>query len=144
MGSQPETYGRNGMKQTKPRLRRIYDKTDGQCEYCGKEITWTNYGKYDVRGGWHVDHSQPRSRGGTNHLNNLFPACIKCNLDKGDQPGRTYRNQPSRGAPTPSQGGEWILAAALIIVALYAIANGANGGLPHGPARDGVQEYRWR
>jgi len=43
-----------------------------------------NYGTSNRRSSWEVDHSIPQSRGGTNHLNNLFPACIKCNRSKGD------------------------------------------------------------
>lgn len=39
------------------------------CHYCGKPAS-------------HVDHVTPRSRGGTNELSNLVPACALCNLTK--------------------------------------------------------------
>ena len=36
------------------------------------------------RGSWEIEHSRPRSRGGTDHLNNLYVACISCNRSKGN------------------------------------------------------------
>jgi len=73
------------------RLRRIFDKTDGYCFHCGKKLAWSNYGNLNGKAGWEVDHSIPKSRGGTNHLNNLVPSCIPCNRDKGDLTSRQYR-----------------------------------------------------
>jgi len=31
----------------------------------------------------HVDHVIPRSRGGSDDIDNLVPACARCNLSKG-------------------------------------------------------------
>jgi 5-methylcytosine-specific restriction endonuclease McrA len=73
------------------RLRRIFEKTDGHCFHCGKKLAWNNYGNPNSRTGWEVDHSIPRSKGGTDHLNNLFPSCIPCNRDKGDLSSKQYR-----------------------------------------------------
>ncbi len=64
------------------RLRRIYDKTGGYCHHCDKKLAFTNYGVVGARAAWEVDHGSPRSRGGTDHLNNLHPSCIPCNRDK--------------------------------------------------------------
>lgn len=72
-------------------LTRIFDKKDGHCNYCVKKLAWRNYGNPDGRGGWEVDHSIPRSKGGTNHLNNLVPSCINCNRSKGNLTGRQYK-----------------------------------------------------
>lgn len=68
----------------------VFDKYDGTCRYCEKQITFSNYGAHGRRGAWHVDHSVSKANGGTNHLNNLFPACIPCNLEKGSRNGDSY------------------------------------------------------
>ena len=73
------------------RLERIYEKTNGYCYHCEKKLVWRNYGVKDGKGGWEVDHSIPKSKGGTDHLNNLVPSCIPCNRNKGDQTSRQYR-----------------------------------------------------
>lgn len=65
------------------RLRRIYIKTDGYCHICHKKLSFKNHGVHGAHGAWHIEHSKPKAKGGTNHLNNLLPACIGCNLDKG-------------------------------------------------------------
>jgi 5-methylcytosine-specific restriction endonuclease McrA len=49
-------------------------KTSGWCIYCGVEADT-------------VDHMIPKSRGGTDDVDNLIPACRACNQEKGD---RTY------------------------------------------------------
>jgi 5-methylcytosine-specific restriction endonuclease McrA len=41
-------------------------------------------------GAWEVDHIRPRSRGGTDYLRNLVPACIECNRSKGDLNSREF------------------------------------------------------
>ncbi|MBK7537594.1 MAG: HNH endonuclease [Myxococcales bacterium] len=64
------------------RLQLIFEKTDGHCHLCGKRLSWANYGVFSARGAWEVEHSVPRAVGGTDHLNNLFAACISCNRDK--------------------------------------------------------------
>jgi len=71
-------------------LNYIYDKTGGYCYYCGKKIDWSNYGAHGEKGAWTVDHMLPVSRGGTDHMNNLVPACIPCNSSKGDLRPREF------------------------------------------------------
>lgn len=75
------------------RLKKIYQKTDGYCHICHKKLALTNHGKHGARGAWHIEHSIPKSKGGTDHLNNLFPACISCNLEKGTVHTRTARTR---------------------------------------------------
>ena len=75
------------------RLRRIYDKTDGCCHLCHCKLAFSNHGLHGTRGAWHVEHSTAKANGGTNHLNNLFPACITCNLEKGTLHTRTVRSR---------------------------------------------------
>ena len=80
------------MSQYNPdRLERIYRRTDGRCHICRKKLSLVNYGRADERGAWQIDHSRARVKGGSDHLNNLFPACIPCNLDKGTVTSRTAR-----------------------------------------------------
>ena len=71
-------------------LNYIFDKTDGMCRFCNRRLAWKNYGRPGKRGAWEVDHSQPQSRGGTHHLNNLFAVCISCNREKSDLTGQEY------------------------------------------------------
>lgn len=74
------------------RLSEIFDKTDGKCRHCGKQLAFGNRGKNGNRGAWHVDHSVPRSKGGTDNLRNLWALCIGCNLDKSDRHGPSYHD----------------------------------------------------
>ena len=71
-------------------LNKIFDSTSGYCYYCGKKIAWKNYGKLGERGCWEVDHFHPQSSGGSNLIDNLVPACIPCNRDKGTLSGDEY------------------------------------------------------
>lgn len=57
-----------------------------KCVYCGTMDADT------------IDHVIPLSRGGTNELSNLRPACRQCNMAKGD---RLPSEMPS-SPPTPS------------------------------------------
>jgi 5-methylcytosine-specific restriction endonuclease McrA len=77
-------------------LTRIYYRTNGKCHICGKKLSLTNYGRVNSKGAWEVEHSVPRSEGGTAHLNNLFPACVACNRLKGTQSSRTARSWNDR------------------------------------------------
>jgi hypothetical protein len=73
-------------------LNEVFDKTDGRCHLCRKQISFSNYGIYGTRGAWHIEHSIPRAKGGTDHFNNLLPACISCNLEKGTTSTKTVRS----------------------------------------------------
>ena len=73
------------------RLNDIYDRTTGRCHLCGKRLAFHNYGCHGTRGAWHIEHSVPRANGGTDHLNNLYPGCIPCNLSKGTRSTRSVR-----------------------------------------------------
>lgn len=64
-------------------LNRIYERTSGYCHICHKKLAFKNYGKVGARASWEVEHSNPQAKGGSNHLNNLYPACISCNRSKG-------------------------------------------------------------
>lgn len=74
------------------RLEKVYSKTDGYCHICHKKLSFANYGKYGAKGAWHIEHSIAKANGGTDHLNNLYPACISCNLAKGVLDTKVARN----------------------------------------------------
>jgi len=63
-------------------LLEIFEKTNGKCRQCRKELVLDNYGKRNARGGWEVDHSVPKSKGGTDNPKNLLPLCYLCNFYK--------------------------------------------------------------
>lgn len=77
-------------------LNWIYDRTDGYCHLCCKKLSFINYARYGNKGAWEVEHSIPRSQGGTDHLNNLYAACIRCNRNKSIQSSRKVRSQYGR------------------------------------------------
>ena len=69
----------------------VYEKTDGYCYYCSKRLSFENYGRPGNRGAWEIDHSNPKSKGGTDYLRNLVPACVACNRDKSARRGSSYK-----------------------------------------------------
>ncbi len=71
----------------------VYDKNDGYCYYCGKKLSFANYGEVGARGSWHIDHSRPKAKGGSDYLRNLVPACIDCNLGKSDRNGSHFKKK---------------------------------------------------
>lgn len=55
----------------------VWAKTGGVCHYCGKQT--------NPFADFTVDHVVPLAKGGTNELDNLVPACRRCNSAKGDR-----------------------------------------------------------
>jgi 5-methylcytosine-specific restriction endonuclease McrA len=90
---------------TKQKLDSIYQRSTGYCHLCHKKLSRKNYNTPGARGAWHVEHSKPRSKGGTDHMNNLFAACIDCNADKSNYTTRTARgwNGKSRAPLSPER-----------------------------------------
>jgi len=78
------------------KLDKIFSRTDGSCHLCGKKLCFSNYGKLEGRGKWEIEHSIPKSKGGTDHLNNLYAACLSCNRSKGNQSTKIARAQNGR------------------------------------------------
>ena len=79
------------MRYSEEQLNFIYDRTSGYCHLCRKKLSYKNYGLYRQRGAWEVEHSIARARGGTNHLNNLYAACITCNRSKSTSSTKVIR-----------------------------------------------------
>src|SRR6267154_449708 len=92
------------MAYTRAELKDIYDRTSGYCHLCGRKLSFTNYGRSGEKGGWHVEHSVPRARGGTDHGNNLYPACISCSLEKSTFTTKTARGWNGRTRAPLSRG----------------------------------------
>lgn len=71
--------------------RKIWNKSNGHCWYCGIEIG---------EKGWHADHFIPVVRDLTTNkmtkkeldtIDNLVPACASCNIQKGSMPIESWR-----------------------------------------------------
>ncbi len=58
---------------TKEQRIAVYYKFAGHCTYCGCEIDLSNM---------QVDHIKALERGGTDDMDNLYPACRSCNKYK--------------------------------------------------------------
>lgn len=103
------------MKADDNKLERIYRRTDGQCHICRKRLCFGNYGATGKLGAWEIEHSRLRSKGGTDHLNNLYAACISCYRSKGNGTIASARNG-YRTAPLSEKrkngnawtGGSWV------------------------------------
>ncbi|MBL7739074.1 MAG: HNH endonuclease [Chitinophagaceae bacterium] len=75
------------------KLKVIYCRTQGYCHLCERKLSFINYGIRGAKGAWHIEHSVAKARGGTNHGNNLYAACISCNLEKGTTGSRSIRRR---------------------------------------------------
>lgn len=85
---------------TDEEINLIYDRTTGYCHICHRKLAFKNYGAIGAYRAWEVEHSNPRARGGSNRLGNLYPACIPCNRSKGKGSTRAARaQQGQRRAP---------------------------------------------
>jgi HNH endonuclease len=80
------------------RLDRIFDRTAGRCHICWGALAFRNYARFGERGAWEIEHSNPRCKGGSDRLCNLYAAHITCNREKGAMHTRTARawNQQTR------------------------------------------------
>lgn len=116
-------------------LDRVLARTGGKCHLCRKRLSRSNYGKVGRRGAWEIDHSKPRARGGSDHGNNLFAACITCNRSKGAQSSRTARARRgfSRAPLSERERAAAIRENAVVLglggVIIGALLWGASGGL---------------
>lgn len=61
----------------------VFEKYNGHCAYCGKEITVVNF---------QVDHIQPIYQLGSDNINNLNPSCRSCNHYKRSYSLGGFRN----------------------------------------------------
>ncbi len=75
---------------------KVYNKTNGHCHLCGGPMAFSNYGDHGARGAWEIDHSTPKARGGTDHLNNLYAAHSSCNRSKQHRSNASIRREYGR------------------------------------------------
>ncbi len=120
------------MRRTKQELDEIYERSSGYCHLCHKKLSRRNYGVNGARGAWHVEHSRPQAKGGTNHPNNLFAACVGCNCSKQDLSTQTVRrwNGKSRAPLNPKRRRQAKLSNGVI----GALVGGVAGAVVAGPA----------
>ena len=80
----PKSAGVIERRKAKRALRaRVWQMTDGNCWYCG---TATNPFR-----NFEVDHYIPLSKGGSDDISNLVPACSRCNAKKGNRDAESIR-----------------------------------------------------
>src|SRR5579859_4410631 len=126
------------MKISQEQLVAIFDKTMGRCHICRKSLCINNYGLHGRRGAWEIDHSKPRARNGSNHGNNLLPACTSCNRSKGKNSTKSVRSRNGyRAAPLSKKkkksnalaGGALGSAAALFVPPQFRLVVAIIGGI---------------
>ena len=82
--------------------RAVFTKSNRLCHLCWKTIAFSNYGNHGARGAWEIDHSRPRSQGGTDHLNNLYAAHTACNRAKQARSSAGVRRENGHSRPPMS------------------------------------------
>ena len=71
-----------GGKFTKEDIRNMYATQGARCYYCSISIE----DKY------HIDHMNPISRSGSNWIDNICLACVRCNLSKHTKTAKEFMN----------------------------------------------------
>ena len=73
------------------KTKRVWQKTNGHCWYCGVQVKPPVPGDGVVKVPadyldkmFTMEHRKPRCLGGKNHIDNLVPCCRKCNNLKGN------------------------------------------------------------
>lgn len=61
----------------------VFDKTGGKYSYCGTPLDFVTF---------HTDHAQSSTNGGSNDIDNLFPACSPCNVRKNHRNVENFRD----------------------------------------------------
>lgn len=82
MGEQ--RWGGHAMAYSADDINWVYDRTGGRCLYCGKRLSFHNYGVVGTHGAWEVDHFIPLASNGAHQHYNLVAACVGCNTAKSD------------------------------------------------------------
>lgn len=73
--------------------RAVFEKSNRLCHLCWEPIAYANYGNHGARGAWEIDHSNPKAKGGTDHLNNLYAAHTVCNRAKQARSSASVRRE---------------------------------------------------
>jgi hypothetical protein len=80
----------------------VFAKTSGLCHLCWGPMVFANYGDHGAPGAWEIDHSVPKSKGGTDHLNNLYAAHTDCNRSKQAKSSASVRRENGYKRPPMS------------------------------------------
>lgn len=83
-------------KVSQTKILQLFSQQQGKCYYCGQTVEISQ----DSKAGVSVDHKVPKSRGGSNEIENLVLCCRSCNVLKSnhmdfellDCLARIYRN----------------------------------------------------
>ena len=76
------------MSYSQQKLQNIFESTTGRCHLCHSSLQFEKYADE-----WEVDHSKAKANGGTDHGNNLYPACKSCNRARRDRPASKVRKE---------------------------------------------------
>ncbi len=78
----------------------VYQKCDGHCGYCGKEIEYKQMQVDHIIPKWHNMSESTADRvgieKGTDDIDNLMPSCARCNKWKSTFSVETFRSQISK------------------------------------------------
>ena len=73
--------------------RKIFEKTQGHCHFCGDPIEFEKRGwNTDLNGHWEVNHVIQRHKGGSLKTGNCLPTCTRCNRLRWHRTGDSLRN----------------------------------------------------
>lgn len=75
----------------------VFNRSRGQCLYCGRDISFHAYEAFGQRGAWVVDRFIPMEKGGPDQIFNWVASCPACSYDKAGQLPWEYA--PQRFSP---------------------------------------------
>jgi len=73
-------------------------------DVCGAKMKRTDYGNVNSIYGWEIDHIKPKSKGGTDHMDNLQPLQWENNRDKADNYPTWYCKNGTTGKQITQTG----------------------------------------
>lgn len=88
------------MVRPRPWREEFVAERGGRCHYCNREGSSAEAGPDDRP--WHIDHKTPLARGGEDVEDNLVLACKRCNLAKGVQPYKQFKDFAAKAFWVPS------------------------------------------